>query len=77
MACGTPTLTSTVSCLPEVAGGAAVLVDPFSVDSIAEGLKQTLDQPDQLRPKGFARAAQFKWNEVAGDLLSLYKSIAL
>ena len=77
LACGTPTLTSNVSCLPEVAGGAAVLVDPFDVDSIAEGLKQTLAQRDHLRPIGFARAAQFKWNEIANDLLALYKSIGL
>jgi glycosyltransferase involved in cell wall biosynthesis len=77
MACGTPTLTSNISCLPEVAGQAAILVDPLSVDAIAAGLAQTLARRDQLRPLGFARAAQFKWNEVARDLLALYKSIAL
>lgn len=77
LACGTPTLTSNVSCLPEVAGGAAVLVDPYDVDAIAAGLKQTLAQRDHLRPIGFARAAQFKWNEIASQLLTLYKSIGL
>jgi glycosyltransferase involved in cell wall biosynthesis len=77
MACGAPTLTSNVSCLPEVAGGAAVLVDPLRVDSIAEGLKQTLVEHDSLRPKGFARASQFRWDSVARDLLSLYQTVAL
>jgi glycosyltransferase involved in cell wall biosynthesis len=77
MACGTPTLTSNVSCLPEVAGDAAILVDPYSVEAIAEGLKQTLAQSEILRPKGFARAAQFRWDAVARDLLSLYQSVAL
>ena len=51
MACGTPTLSSNVSCLPEVAGGAAVTVSPYDVDSIAEGLKHTLANRSELIKK--------------------------
>lgn len=77
MACGTPTLASNVSCLPEVAGGASVLVDPYRVESIAEGLKQLLVEPDPWVDKGLARAAQFRWDDMATRLIALYKSIAL
>lgn len=77
MACGTPTLTSNVSCLPEVAAGAAVTVSPYDVDSIAEGLKHTLANRDDLIKKGFARASQFKWAAAARQLIDLYESLAL
>ncbi len=77
MACGTPVLTSKVSCLPEVAGDAAILVDPLQAGAIAEGLQQTLSSRDQLRPKGFARASQFRWETVARELLSLYQTVGL
>lgn len=77
MACGTPTLTSTTSCLPEVAGDAAILVDPLSIEAIASGLQQTLAQRDSLIPKGLQRAAQFRWSDVARQLLSLYQTVGL
>jgi glycosyltransferase involved in cell wall biosynthesis len=77
MACGTPTLTSNVSCLPEVAGDAAVLVDPLSVEAIAAGLAQCLHEREAWVAKGFTRAAQFRWNDVAAQLLALYKTIGL
>jgi glycosyltransferase involved in cell wall biosynthesis len=77
MACGTPALTSNVSCLPEVAGGAAILIDPYSVESIAEGLKKLLATRDEWIPRGFARAALFRWDDVARKLITLYESIAL
>jgi glycosyltransferase involved in cell wall biosynthesis len=77
MASGTPTLASNVSCLPEVAAEAAVTVSPYHVDSIAEGLKHTLANRDELIKKGFARAAQFKWEAAARQLIDLYESLAL
>jgi glycosyltransferase involved in cell wall biosynthesis len=68
MACGTPVLTSDVSALPEVAGGAAVLVEPRSVDSIREGMERLLTD-ERLRARlveaGMARAATFSWTETA------------
>ncbi len=77
MACGAPTLTSNVSCLPEIAGGAAVLVDPYRVDSIAAGLQQTLTEPEPWRKRGFERAKQFRWDDVARQLIALYETIRL
>jgi glycosyltransferase involved in cell wall biosynthesis len=64
MACGTPVVTSRISSLPEVVGDAAVLVDPYSVESIAEGLRQALSDEtlrQELRRKGLARSATFSW----------------
>ncbi|MEJ2441799.1 MAG: glycosyltransferase, partial [Patescibacteria group bacterium] len=51
-ACKTPVITSNVSSLPEVAGDAAELVDPFDADSIAEGIKNGLNRRKSLIKKG-------------------------
>jgi glycosyltransferase involved in cell wall biosynthesis len=68
MACGTPVLTSDVSALAEVAGDAAVLVDPERVESIAEGLERVLRDDalrERLRAAGLERAAGFTWDRTA------------
>lgn len=68
MACGTPVLTSNVSALPEVAGDAAILVDPLDEESIADGMKRLLDDRGlrgRLRAAGLARAGGFSWRETA------------
>jgi alpha-1,3-rhamnosyl/mannosyltransferase len=77
MACGTPTLASNVSCLPEVAGGASVLVDPYRIDSIAAGLQQVLAEREAWVSRGFARAGLFRWDDVASKLIALYHAIGL
>ncbi len=62
MAAGTPVVTSDRSSLPEVAGNAAVLVDPHSPDSIAEGVFEAIEDPDrraELIRRGRRRAAEF------------------
>ena len=67
-AAGVPVLTSDVSSLPEVAGDAAVLVDPRDPDAIADGLRQLFDDPDlraMLSAAGLARAAKFTWEATA------------
>ncbi len=68
MACGTPVVTSNVSSLPEVVGDAAVLVDPYSVEEIAEGLRRVLGD-DVLRAdlsaRGRVRAQMFSWERSA------------
>jgi Glycosyltransferase len=68
MACGIPVLTSTVAALPEVAGDAALLVDPYDVDAMAEGIERLL-LDDTLRARlyqaGPRRAAMFQWDDVA------------
>lgn len=75
MACGAPVLTSSVTCLPEIAGDAAVIVDPHSTDSIAEGIAQ-LDASEDLRrtlvQRGFERARLFTWENSARHTRAAY-----
>lgn len=76
MACGAPVITSTVSSLPEVAGGAAILVDPYRVEDIAEGICRLLRDDalrEELRRKGFARAREMTWKEAARKTLDSYR----
>jgi glycosyltransferase involved in cell wall biosynthesis len=64
MACGTPVITSNLSSLPEVAGDAAILVNPYDENSIAEAMQQIAMDDEgrsQLRTAGLARASQFSW----------------
>ena len=56
MLCGTPVVTSEDSAMEEVAGGAAELVDPRDVESIAAGIERALARRDELRAAGLARA---------------------
>jgi glycosyltransferase involved in cell wall biosynthesis len=68
MACGTPVLTSNVSSLPEVAGDAAILVDPYETSAIADGMRELLTDEElrsRLSEAGLARAQQFTWAETA------------
>lgn len=79
MAQGIPVLTSDVGATREVALGAAVLVDPTSVDSIRQGLAQLLGD-SELRNKlshlGRERAAQFSWQAVASETLRVLAKAA-
>jgi len=66
MACGAPVITSSVASMPEVAEGAALLVDPGSVEEIAAGIDRLCDSThlrNELRERGWKRAAQFSWDE--------------
>ena len=79
MACGTPVLTSTMSSLPEIAGDAALLVDPLDVSAIAGGLWRLLNDTelaDELSHRGLARAAEFSWRRAALETLDVYHSLA-
>jgi glycosyltransferase involved in cell wall biosynthesis len=71
--CGCPVVTSNISSMPEVAGGAAILVDPRDPESIAEGIKQAVKGRDQLVKKGFARAKDFSWEKCAKETLEVYE----
>jgi len=79
MSQGTPVVTSRTSCLPEVAGDAALLVDPTSVDEIAQGLRRMLTMPEAERSRwdraGRDRAAQFSWDRAARQYLDLYREM--
>jgi glycosyltransferase involved in cell wall biosynthesis len=69
MACGTPVVTSNVTAMPEIAGDAALLVDPTSIDQIADAMKRIVsDLPlrQLLREKGLARASEFPWTRTVG-----------
>jgi glycosyltransferase involved in cell wall biosynthesis len=76
MACGTPVITSDDSCLPEIAGGAALLVDPTSVEAIAEAMER-VDSDESLREglraKGLERARFFSWRRTAEQTLAAYR----
>ena len=75
MARGVPVLTSNVSAMPEVAGGAALLIDPADVTSIAEGLRRlTADAAlrEQLTRAGLARANEFSWGKSVDATWKVY-----
>jgi glycosyltransferase involved in cell wall biosynthesis len=78
MACGTPVVTSNVSSLPEVAGDAAVLVDPYDVEAIAHAIQTVVDD-EALRQRlitgGLERASQFTWSRAAKQLMALYRDL--
>jgi glycosyltransferase involved in cell wall biosynthesis len=78
MACGTPVVTSTVSALPEVAGDAALLVDPESVPQIAaaiDRLTRDTQLAGSLRERGLIRATAFSWDATARTVLGLLEPI--
>jgi glycosyltransferase involved in cell wall biosynthesis len=76
MACGTPVVTSKGGATEEVAGGAAVLVDPLDVDSIATGIREAVDARDALGVRGLVRARDFSWDETAARTLRAYQEVA-
>jgi glycosyltransferase involved in cell wall biosynthesis len=78
MACGTPVVTSTAGSLPEVAGDAAVLVDPFDVAALADAIRRVAeDGPGAaaLRARGLARAAIFTWQRSAALHAKVYREL--
>ena len=76
MACGTPVVTSRGGATEEVAGDAAVLVDPLDVDAIAAGITEALARGEELRAKGLERAKAFSWDRVARETLAVYAGVA-
>jgi glycosyltransferase involved in cell wall biosynthesis len=79
MACGTPVVASRASCLPEVAEGAALLVDPNNVEGLTSALELVLLDTDlraRLVEQGLARARQYTWRRAAEQLLGVYRQVA-
>ncbi len=79
MASGTPVVTSNVSSLPEVAGDAALLVDPYDPSAIADGIYKVLTDETlrrDLRQKGLARARQFSWEDSVRRVREIYGEVA-
>jgi glycosyltransferase involved in cell wall biosynthesis len=76
MARGVPVLTSNRSATKEVAGAAALLIDPSEVDSIASGLRRVTSSPalrNQLRKSGLLRAAEFSWSKAVAQTWQVYE----
>lgn len=76
MACGTPVVCGNKGSTTEVAGEAALLVDPDDVNQIAQALRRVLADPEtaaRLRAKGLGRAAMFTWEETARRTLDAYR----
>jgi len=79
MKCGTPVIAGNCTSLPEVAGDAAILTDPFDESAMAKALACLLKNPDyraELRVKGLERAAAFSWRNTARLTLQAYERAA-
>lgn len=78
MACGTPVVASNTPAIPEVAGDAAILVDPTDIRSIAHAIDRVLgDQAlaEQMRDRGLAQASQFSWQRTARNTCQVYEKV--
>lgn len=78
MACGAPVLTSNTSSLPEAVGDAALQVDPYDIDAIAQGLSRLLNDStlrEDLRQKGYQQAQQFTWQMSARKMAMIYQQV--
>ncbi len=71
MVCGTPVLTANTSSLPEIAGDAALTVNPLDTDAIADGIRRLLTNPalrQSLVAKGFRQARKFSWKKTGAEI---------
>jgi alpha-1,3-rhamnosyl/mannosyltransferase len=78
MAAGAPVITSNVSAMPEVAGDAALLIDPNSVDELAAAMQHVLEDQHlaaDLSKRGQARARDFTWARTAAQTLDVYRRV--
>jgi len=78
MACGVPVVTSNVSALPEVAGDAALLVDPNDAGEIAAAIGRVLDESalaEKMRAAGIERVRTFTWEACALRTIAVYKRL--
>ena len=78
MASGAPVITSNVSSLPEVVGDAALLIDPYDPDAIADAMRQVLSDDGlraSLRERGLLRARHFSWERSIGRVHDIYGEV--
>lgn len=78
MASGTPVITANVTAMPEVAGDAAILVNPLNVEEIAQAVRRLyahLDQRETLVSKGLERSSQFTWENTAEQVARVYEQV--
>jgi glycosyltransferase involved in cell wall biosynthesis len=75
---GTPVITSKITSMPEVAGEAGLLVDPFKVEDIAKSIKKVLSDKalhEKLVKDGYLQAKKFSWKKCAQQTLRLYQEV--
>lgn len=80
MACGTPVITSNLSSLPEVAGDAAILIDPYSVAEITDAMQMIANDSglrSHLSQLGLHRATQFSWEKTGRETVEVLKRFML
>ena len=78
LACGTPVITSNASSLPEVAGDAAVLIDPHDTESLVSAMQRLLNDPElraALSAAGPKQARQFPWSRTAAETTQVYRDV--
>ncbi len=79
MACGTPVITSNTSSLPEMAGDAAILVDPHDIHAIAEAINRLAEDVqlrEELRQRGYKQAQRYTWSGAAAKMLAVYQQVS-
>jgi glycosyltransferase involved in cell wall biosynthesis len=79
MACGIPVVTSNVTAMPEIAGDAALLVDPTSVEDIAQAIERVVEDDalrQRLRERGLRRAAMFSWDRTCAQVWELLATLS-
>ena len=76
MASGAPVVTSRGGATEEVAGGAAVLVDPLDVGAIAAGIEEAVSRREELRALGLERATAYSWKGVADAVERVWRELA-
>lgn len=78
MACGAPVIATNVTSIPEVIGGAAILVDPGKVNELTNSIYKVLNDKDlrkELSLKGLERAKRFSWDETAAKMLNIINEL--
>ena len=74
MACGVPVVASNRASLPEVCGGAAILVEPDQ-EALAAGIQRALENREGWKERGLQRAAEFSWEKTAAATLEVYREL--
>ncbi|MFZ0751992.1 MAG: glycosyltransferase family 1 protein, partial [Pyrinomonadaceae bacterium] len=77
MACGTPVISSDATALPEVVGGAGLMVKPTDEDALCEAMLNLLNDSrlrQELRRKGLERASEFSWQRCAAETVNVYRT---
>jgi len=75
MSFGCPVVVSNISSLPEVVGEAGILVDPYNIGDITEGIKKAIKNKDKLIEKGYKQASKFSWEKTARKVLAVLEEV--